>query len=969
MACYETTPQRCMKIIGVFAGILFLCSTSSLFAQKKETLEEAVPGKVRVKIARSVFKETMEPDFFGTLAERYGIGSVTPWLNRDLLRYMERNSGLYRRNGNLGGSAFETPAHSLMRIVVVEYSAAASPEEVARALAVLPGVEYAEPIWHHSLLYTPNDPRVEDGQQWHLETIRALEAWDIVRGDSTVLVAITDTGIERDHSDLKAAIWHNPGEYGDNKENNNVDDDGNGLIDDWWGYDFAGSDGSSPDNDPSPGLNDHGVHVAGIAGAVGDNDIGGAGVAFGVRLMAVKISDDGADPELPAGFEGMMYAAIMGADVINCSWGAKKYSTAEQEVVNTVVLSMGVPVICAAGNDGENRLRYPAGYDNVLSVAATRSGDIVWEKSNYNYNVDICAPGGSIYSTFSNNQFGNNSGTSMASPVVAGAAALIRKQNRTLSPAQVYEVVRATADNIDLAMGLKYKGLMGSGRLNLGRAIERMNDIASARMVDYVIEEETSDGVIEAGEGITVRATVRNILAPATDVNVTVTAVEPLTLPIDGATVNLGPMGTGATAVTPAGSIHFVVPADISPNSRITLKVTTTATAGSENRSADEYVTLIAFPTFATTQMNNIALTFNSVGNLGYNGTNRTQGEGFLLGRQGSLMWHGGLMMGTAQSTLVDVARRGPLEDGTNNGFAMTTPYRLTRDSERRVEIGRTTFTDHRDILGVDVELVSYEFTQDYHDSNMVIAAYKVTNRSGATIENLHCGLYLDWDLQENGTGDQASYDEGNQMGFVRNKTNTDLFIGSALLSNQTPIYYAVNNLAESISSSFTNEMKWRMLSSGTTKQNTPTDTDVSMVIGGGPVTLADGESETFVFGLMGAKNFLELQQEAVRARERYMAISSAPGEGTTIAEARVEATPNPFSDETSVMVQMPVTGDARLEILDLHGNRVGLLHEGRLESGEHTFRFDSGELPSGVYFYRLQGDHVRGQGQMILVR
>lgn len=971
MIRHEGTPQRYAVRKKLLLSLLLLCFSLPLAAQEKttESDRDVMPGKVRVKIALSAFQEKLTPEFFGALSRRYGIGSVTPWLNRDLLRYIERKSGSYKLNGGIGegpaGRAFETPAHSLMRIVVVEYSAAASPQEVARALASVAGVEYAEPIGRHSLLYTPNDPRVKNGDQWHLETIRAMEAWDIVRGDSTIVIAITDTGIERDHSDLKNAIWHNPGESGNGRETNGIDDDGNGLKDDWWGYDFAGNDGYSPENDPSPGLNDHGVHVAGIAGATGDNDIFGAGVAYGVRLMAVKISDDKDTPELPAGFDGMLYAAAMGADVINCSWGAKKYSNAEQDVVNVVVRELGVPVVAAAGNDGEERLRYPAGYDNVLSVAATRQNDARWSGGNFHYNVDISAPGESIYSTLDGSNFGRNTGTSMASPVVAAAAALVRKQDPSLTPDQVYEILRASADNIDLAVGLQYSGLMGSGRLNLARAVQNMSSLPSARMVSYMIEEETPDGIVEPGEGLTVRATVHNLLAPATAVGVVISPVQPVSLPIEGAAVDLGPMAGGESAVTPAESFRFVVPEGTPPDSRIVLKVTATATAGSNMYSTNEYVILTVYPTYATTQINRIAATFNSVGNVGYNGMNRDQGDGFYVGPEGSLIWHGGLMIGTAQNRLIDVVRRGPSVDGTNDGFMMVNPYRLERDQEGQVETGRTTFTDRYDVLGVDVEMVSYEFAQD---SNFVIAAYKVTNRSGAPIEGLHCGLYLDWDLQNDGKGDQASYDEANRLGFVRNRDNTDLFVGTALLSGQTPLYYAVDNLTVGVSTNFTQEMKWNMLSNGITKQNTPPDTDVSMVIGGGPVTIADGASETFVFGLMGARTFAELQETTAQAQDRHMKISNVPYR-PDFMQARMEATPNPFSDRTELLLTMPATDDVRLEITDLRGNPVGLLHQGRLEAGEHRFTFDADDLPSGVYFYRLKGKSVRSEGRMVLVR
>lgn len=972
MAQHGYIPQS-IRILTV--PILLVISSLTLPAQDKspvpDSANEAVAGAVRVKVSRTMFKEEIEPSFFANLVGRYGIVEVTPWLNRDLLRYIERRSGMYKRNGSfgdgLGGWARETREHQLMRIVVVKYTADASPEEVAAALSAFPGVEYAEPIWKHSLLFSPNDPRVRDGEQWHLETIKALAAWDRLRGDSSMVIAITDTGIERNHPDLKNAIWYNPGETGNGRESNKIDDDENGYVDDWWGYDFAGADGESPENDPSPGANDHGVHVAGIAGASGDNDIGGAGVAFGAKLMAVKISDDRDTPELPGGFEGILYAAAMEADVINCSWGALKGSTAEQEVIDLVVLGMGIPIVAAAGNDGLEKIRYPAGYRNVLSVAATTAGDGKLSMSNYHYFIDICAPGGSIYSTLDGGQYGKISGTSMASPMVAAAAALLRKHDPSLAPAQIYEILENTADYIDLSLGLQYRGRMGSGRLNLDRALESGASIRSARMTSYVVEEGTPDGIIEPGEELTIRATIHNLLAPADNVEVNVAPVEPITLQIDGASFSLGPMASGATATTPPGSIRFTVPETAVPDSRIVVSVTTSV-PDSQSRSNVEHVLLNVFPTYATTDLNKIAATFNSVGNVGYNGMNREQGDGFFYEQEGSLLWHGGLMIGTAQDRLVDVVRRGESAEGTNDGFRMVDPYRLRQEQGGQLEIGSTTFTDRRGVLGLDVEMTSYEFAQD---SNFVIVAYKVTNTGDSPLDNLHCGLYLDWDLQTDGKGDQASYDEANRLGFVRNRNNTDLLIGTALLSDQTPLYYAVDNLALNITSqqNFTNAVKWTMLSSGITRQNTPPNVDVSMVIGGGPVRIEAGASETFVFGMMAATSFAELQETTQRAKARHLLISDVPEPGPVATHVTMQAVPNPFSDETVVSVRMPYASEVRLEFFDLHGRSVGLLHDGRLEEGEHTFRFDSGNLPSGVYFYRLRGESAIGEGQVVLVR
>ncbi len=946
--------------ILVLGSLLF--ALPSLFAQEKISTAsdvDAVPGKVRVKVQQGIIQDQLEPIFFGDAATQFGIHNVQPWLNPDLLHFIDRKNALYRRNGK----GAETRTQSLGRIMVIEFSAEYSPEIVARTLAGIPGVEYAEPIWQHQLLFIPNDPDVQNNKQWHLERIKAFDAWDKVRGDNSIVVAILDTGVEQNHVDLKDALWKNPGETGDGKESNGIDDDNNGYVDDWWGYDMAGTDGESPDNDPSRELNDHGTHVAGIVGATGNNSIGVAGVSYGVQLMIVKIADGKPDPLLPGGFEGILYAAAMGADVINCSWGAKRGSLSEQEVIDVATLQEGALVVGASGNDGEENLRFPAGYNHVLSVAATTEADSKWPSSNYHYTLGISAPGAGIYSTLFNNQYGLNSGTSMAAPMVSGAAALLLKQDPTLTPEELAQKLRASADNISLAVGLQLANKMGAGRLNLFKAVNN-TDITSARMLEYEVEDENGDGILEKGENVQIRLTVKNVLASTTGVSTRLVPVDPVSVEITNNEVEFGPLAKGETAVSPAEAFRFTVPANAQTDSRIVLNV---ATSTDENsRPNNQYIVLPVSPTYATTELNRIAATFNSVGNIAYNGMNRDQGLGFYYGNTGSLLFHGGLMIGNSPSTLVDVVRRGPSSIGTDNGFEIVAPYRLTRTPDNTVETGTAAFRDRLGLLGVNVNMTTYEYSED---PNFVIVVYNVTNASSVRINNLHCGLYLDWDLQANGLDDKASWDANYNLGVVQNSKNPNLLIGTALLSDQTPNYYGLDNAIENVRVDFPDSAKWRMLSNGVSRPITPQNIDVGMVIGGGPISLDPNKSERFIFGFLVAEDLTALRQATERAQARYDGISDTPETGNSIQAIWLEARPNPFSNETLLNVEMPLTEQVRIEVFNAQGKSVRLIHEGRLGSGNHSFRFDATDLPSGLYFYELKGESVTARGQLVLTQ
>ncbi len=918
-----------------------------------------VKGLIRVKIKRDRFFETIGPEFFGTTGRLLGVSNVRPWLNRDLLRYADKSSALYKSNGR----SYESWGNSLSRIMVIEYTADVSPATAALHIAELTDVEYAEPVWERRLCYTPNDPDVQTGKLWHLAQIKAYQAWDIRKGDSTILIGITDTGIEPDHRDLRQAIWYNPGEAGE-KRNNGIDDDGNGLIDDWRGYDFAGADGNSPDNDPDPVVDWHGTHVAGIAGATGDNDIGVAGVAYGVKLMSIKIAEDGADPPLPGGFDGILYGASMGARVINCSWGGTGKSIAEQEVITAVTKNLGVLVVAAAGNNNKEQLFYPASYRHVISVAGTKQDDGKWSGSNYQYRVDLSAPGNAIRSTVFNDGYGDTGGTSMATPMVSAGAALLLLADPLLSPEEVGEILRATTDPLSPLVIAGYENKLGTGRLNLQKALTQRASIASARMVSYTADDGNSDGIIDPGETVVLRGVVRNILADADNVSLTVESVFPF-YPIEGTTVDFGVMSSGQQMTTPGDKLRIQIPPTAAPDTRLRLKVTVTT----EDRSNVEFVELIVFPTWQTTSLNSITSTFNSVGNIAYNGTNRNEGEGFYFGSKGSLLWHAGLMMGTEARLLNDVVRKGASDLGTDENFVLITPYRLTRDDANTVETGEAVFRDEGHQYQVTMT------TKEFRDENYVLVFYKIKNMKPTRIDNLFCGLYLDWDLTSLGTGDHASWDPTRRMGFVRNLPDPDNtpVAGAALLSPQQPNYYAANSRGDDnyILTDFNDTRKWNMLSNGVSRENTPTVglVDASMTIGGGPVSIEPDETVTVAFALMAANDISELQATADAAKEQYDQISSVPviaGEATGI---NLAVSPTPFRDGTTIFLNLEGSERLSIEIFNLSGERIATLHDGILGAGEQLFRFEAKEPASGMYVVRVAGEKGVVEKKMLLVR
>ncbi len=339
------------------------------------------------------------------------------------------------------------------RILEVYFDEGVDIYQICKELVADPNVEYAVPIYiRHTFAFTPNDPLYS--QQWYIKNIKLPEAWDISKGDKKIFIAIVDSGVDWEHPDLNANIWINPMEIPDN----GIDDDGNGKIDDVRGWDLVGNvttqdilnNNWREDNDPKNISGFHGTHVAGCASAVTNNGVGIASPGFSCSILPVKCSPDQGSTGIFRGYEGIVYAANLGAHIINCSWGGPGFSPAEQDIINYAT-GLGSLVVVAAGNDGayiDYGGFYPACYDNVLCVGATNSSNAVASFSNWGSRVTVYAPGQSIYSTIPNNRFSNQNGTSMASPVASGVAALVRAYHKEWTPKQVLHQIRSTSDNV-----------------------------------------------------------------------------------------------------------------------------------------------------------------------------------------------------------------------------------------------------------------------------------------------------------------------------------------------------------------------------------------------------------------------------------------------------------------------------------------------------------------------------------------
>ncbi len=427
----------------------------------------------------------------------------------------------------------------LSRIYKITFPEKYSVSEVAGEFASDPNIEYAEFIPLNYPDDIPDDALYNQCQ--HLPQIFAEQAWDIHHGEDgpEIVIAIIDNGVYWKHADLTENIWQNLGEDFDNDgktlefiggewvfdpdDINNFDDDGNGFIDDFIGWDVIENNN---DPDHNSGEN-HGTHCSGIAAGVTNNGEGIACISWNVKTMPVQVST-------PAGtfngaYDGIIYAAENGADFISNSWGSSSYSIANQEIIDYVT-GLGSVMVASAGNNNTIIDHYPSDYTNVVSVASVSVDDTKAWYSSFGPATDISAPGGGweggILSTIPYDNYGLKSGTSMSSPLVAGCFGLLKSYHPEWTNEQLITQILGTADDIN-SINPDFENLLGTGRVNALSFLTEENvimpQILKLGLITTSYEDANGNQVNEPGEEVILNFEFRNYVPFVSDDQVTVT--------------------------------------------------------------------------------------------------------------------------------------------------------------------------------------------------------------------------------------------------------------------------------------------------------------------------------------------------------------------------------------------------------------------------------------------------------------
>ena len=968
-------------LFSLCVAVCFVVTPSVADAQKRSVSQEGlIPGRLWVMFSQdaplSVGPGKTGMSFFDEAAARYGVVSIEkafPMMDKAAAKRTLSES-----------------AEKLRYIYDVRYSSSHHPDEVAAALARDPSVIYAEARPYHyleegALLVDPDDPMFPS--QEHLDHVGLPEAWDTVKGEEgDVVIAIVDGGSNWRHEDLEANVWNNPGEV----PGNSIDDDGNGYVDDIHGYNFSNRSADPTGLPESPVNTAHGTAVAGVAAAVSNNGLGIAGASWNAKFMVLNAGCQDTDGALCTQNLAMTYAFMAGADIINASFGTSVYSVTEEMVVQAA-LEMGSLVVSSTGNNGINLdedPRYPASYPATLSVGGTEKSQ---DRNVYNYgrSVNVFAPGIDVDVTQPDDRYGTRGGTSFATPLVSGIAALVKTHNPDFTPQQVREQVRITADNIDAA-NPEPPGSYGRGRVNALRAVTETSSPA-VRMVEWDWTDEDRDGYWGRGEMITITAVFTNFLADAQGLTLQLES-NPGQVSVMTDPISLGTLGSGQSH-----EVEFEILLLSSAPLHTTVSLYSHVTADSYDETPD-VIRIPAARAVATHATSALEVTITGEGNIGYPNIEATltpgPGEiGFRVndanGIRRNVLFEGGLMVGTGVDRVSDCVH-GVLGLSQDEDFTLkgNTAIDFQKPGLLTTEYGRLTLVESSDLsLPIGIEIVQESYVDDRPgNAEFLILKYQVTNTTEVELSDLYVSIFLDWDVSP-GAVDDARFDDERGVGYVLDAADAPTVVaGTRLLTDNDKLTYrAIDNRPEIFGNEgFTPQEKWSFMSNGIQTREL-TERDVSQMTGAGPYAILPGESISVAFALVAGSSTANFLRNADQAKVLWDMVL---GPVQTATEDNLEVVtepfafspiyPNPAEAEATLAFRVASASDVRLAVYDVLGRRVRMVWEGHKSSGAHTAlwdgRDDAGQRAApGVYMVRFtatgEGTNFRQSRPLILVR
>ncbi len=735
----------------------------------------------------------------------------------------------------------------LTNIFTIDFSSDFDEFKAAKMFYLSGMFDYVEVQVLPNLMYVPDDPKLIS--QYHLDLINAVEAWDLQKGDTNVVIGIIDTGIDTDHPEVIGRVKHN---YDDPIDG--IDNDNDGYVDN-----FSGWDTGSKDNDPEV-WGDHGNQVTGCASINTDNASDVAAIGFNTMILPVKISNDSGF--LIGAYDGIVYAANHGADIINCSWGApSSFSQFQQDVINYATNNKGAIVVAAAGNDNSNSYFYPASYDNVVSVGGTDENDKKWISSSstgsqFNDAIDVVAPAQNIVSIWKGGGSGLiGRGTSFAAPIVSGVLGLIKAEYPSASPQKLCAILKASTDDIYGVAGNEgYLKKLGTGRVNAFKALQPV----STPFLTYY-NHKTDDGSnqnLAAGDTVLISVDIKNHLAATNNVSIILRSSDSYTTVLDSISF-VSSIGNEEIKTSEV-NFKFVISNLVGPNSPVQFSLFIT---DGQNDFSDAF-SIRVNKDYVDITTNNLDLSFNNYGRIGY--TFAGAGLGVEYKGSESLIKEMGVLLGISKDNVLSY-----------QDYELLTFDLPKVNSTNSLSISEDAFTasgvlDDSWALqpkGIKVNQTAYAWNSE-NNQDYVIYEYTVKNPTGDLMENVFLGIFGDWDIGDK-NNNIADFESSKDLGYVYEPNG--VYGGIKALRTKNVNYYAFDksgNDGINIKDGFDDNEEYESMSNGVSHSNV--SGDVANIISNGPFSIQPGDSIVVAFAILAGNDLNSLKINAQYAELMY---------------------------------------------------------------------------------------------------
>ncbi len=742
-------------------------------------------------------------------------GQIKPILDASYSLKYNPSKLFILQSKNLDLNKIQEAEEPILRTYILELKKEVSPQSFCKQLKNLfPEIELVEPYYNYTIqAFTPNDSYFY--KQVTFDKIKAKEAWEVWKGDSNYVIGVSDNGVYQEHEDIINSLFINKGEI----PNNGLDDDGNGFIDDYNGYNFLGDEEAQGWGNTFNSSVDHGTLVAGIAAATFNNNKGIAGVGAYCKLFPIKAAGSGSS--LAFGNESIIFAAVHHFSVLNLSWGGpREFSELEQSIINYAVAN-GVAIVAAGGNIGTNGgtrydTYYPAGYDGVLAVGEVDLYDQVTEMTTcLSVPVNIMAPGEGNYAPSNSGSYLSvEGGTSFSAPVVAGAVALARSKHPELNPIQAIQFVRQCTDDISNENFTFSDKRLIPGRLNLLKVVTiDPYSIPGIVPVSYLWSNSSGSNFnrFAVGDTAYLQVKIKNVLGNASNLRFLLSAVyDPAgSVQVINNEANLNFINTSDEAII--GTFPVVITKQ--NTNRVIFRMDITGDNNFHDMFKFDFIPTANFATFETDK---IAFSLSDKGDFGYVEIgNKKEGVGFLLkGKSNQLYGNSGLIISENDKKVVTIF---------DDPFKTIKKFIAPNYTEGIISDDYAGTTDK----------IGLEITQRVSFPNPNIAQIDLTtkNTSENTLKKLSLGYYYDWDIDEEPDSNVAIlYDEINKADVNSQikafgaelvyKPNTNIFVGCVSYSKEPNTEAQIAGLDYDYTDLFTKEKQIQVLKSGTTMQN-----------------------------------------------------------------------------------------------------------------------------------------------------